>query len=430
MILFLALRNLFLLRKRYAVMIAAIALGFSLITVLTSLSNGAIMVVKNKAARFFSGEVSVIPFAKNDKRYIEDPQELISYLKKSPLPLKSVAPRTISYYSDANLIFFGGKYTELLRTVGVDFAAEKDTFSRIPIIAGSVASMLEPNSENGIILSSAISEYLNAQIGDDITIQTQLEGGQLNTQIFILKAIFDEKNFFGYVSYMHRAALNKLLSYNETAATEIAVYSRSSMSAAHFAERVRRYLEKSYQTLPQIKTRQEYQQAWSNHKKGVDTLAVISTDSQLDQIDKLLNAFLIGVYFILVVFLIITLIGILNTYKVLIYERTREIGVMRAMGMQKNQVKTLFLIEAFFLSLFSAFCGFFFAFIILYIFHSFDLHDFILISMFIERGKLQFSLTLYQTLLNILLVICTVLIAALQPSHKACNIQPVDTLRS
>ncbi|MGL4982182.1 MAG: ABC transporter permease [Treponemataceae bacterium] len=430
MIFFLALRNLFLLRKRYAVMIIAIMLGFSLITVITALSNGAISVVKNKTARFFSGEVSVIPFSKEDRRYTEDPNELINYLKKSSLKIKSISPRTISYYSDANVIFFGGKYTELQRTVGVDFDTEYHVFSRLPIIAGSIQSMLEPDSENGIVLSAAVCGYLNAQVGDDITVQTQLDGGQFNTQTFILKAIFDEQNFFGYVSYMHRKALNMLLSYNENAATEIAIYSKGHTNITSFAEKVRTHLERSYQTLPQITTRKEYQLAWRNHKKGTETLAVISTDSQLDQIDKLLKAFLLGVYFILVVFLAITLVGILNTYKVLVYERTREIGAMRAMGMQKNQVKALFLTEAFFLSLFSSLCGFFLSFIILLAFHSINFYDFILISVFVEHGRLQFSITPQQTCINIFLIVVTVLLAAVQPSHKACNIQPVDALRS
>ena len=61
-----------------------------------------------------------------------------------------------------------------------------------------------------------------------------------------------------------------------------------------------------------------------------------------------LDSIALGIFLIL---LLITAVGILNTFRMVIIERTREIGTMRAFGMQKRTVRSIFLWEAAFISL-------------------------------------------------------------------------------
>ncbi len=61
-----------------------------------------------------------------------------------------------------------------------------------------------------------------------------------------------------------------------------------------------------------------------------------------------LDSIALGIFVIL---LVITGVGILNTFRMIIIERTREIGTMRAFGMQKGTVRSIFLWEAAFISL-------------------------------------------------------------------------------
>ena len=79
---------------------------------------------------------------------------------------------------------------------------------------------------------------------------------------------------------------------------------------------------------------------------------------QLEQLKNLLDAFLGCTYFVLVIFLVIVMIGILNTYRVIVYERTREIGTMRAIGMQAGDVRRIFLYEAAALAVIASAVGF------------------------------------------------------------------------
>jgi putative ABC transport system permease protein len=66
------------------------------------------------------------------------------------------------------------------------------------------------------------------------------------------------------------------------------------------------------------------------------------TDSVVGVISTLLNV----IYGLLAISIIIALIGIANTLSLSIHERTRELGLLRAMGMTRTQVRTLVRWEA------------------------------------------------------------------------------------
>ncbi len=75
--------------------------------------------------------------------------------------------------------------------------------------------------------------------------------------------------------------------------------------------------------------------------------------SQLAQIDKLLGL----VYALLALAVIIALIGIVNTLALSVFERTREIGLLRAVGMQRRQVRMMIRTESVTLSIFGTVVG-------------------------------------------------------------------------
>ena len=63
-------------------------------------------------------------------------------------------------------------------------------------------------------------------------------------------------------------------------------------------------------------------------------------------------------YLILIILYILIVLGILNSTSMNIYERTKEIGTLRAIGMKKNEVILLFLFESIGLSVISAVIAF------------------------------------------------------------------------
>ena len=82
-------------------MFIGILIGFTLVTLIYSISYGALETIKTKAARYFSGHISITGYP-----ILEDPEDVISIIKNSGLPIRTVAPRTI-YYRENAALFFG-----------------------------------------------------------------------------------------------------------------------------------------------------------------------------------------------------------------------------------------------------------------------------------------------------------------------------------
>jgi len=75
--------------------------------------------------------------------------------------------------------------------------------------------------------------------------------------------------------------------------------------------------------------------------------------SQQAQVNQLLGL----VYALLALAVVIALIGIVNTLMLSVFERTHEIGLLRAVGMKRRQVRAMIRSEAVILSLFGAIIG-------------------------------------------------------------------------
>ncbi|OQP66564.1 ABC transporter permease [Niastella vici] len=138
-------------------------------------------------------------------------------------------------------------------------------------------------------------------------------------------------------------------------------------------------------------------------------------------------------YIIMIIILVALAFGILNTMLMSILERTKEIGMMVALGTAKAKVFLLVLMETVFLTIAGTPIGFLAAYIVIgyYQKHGLDLSG---------MGKdmmasFGFETTIYpsfpsEKLVMILaMVICTALLSCLLPALKALRLQPVEALR-
>ena len=120
--------------------------------------------------------------------------------------------------------------------------------------------------------------------------------------------------------------------------------------------------------------------------------------------------------------LIVAGVGIVNTMTMSIYERTRQIGIMKAIGASNKDILWMFLIESATLGFFGGVGG-----VIL----SFILNTIItIISPFITQGvKLKVIAPLYLIFFAIFFAVIIGLIAGYFPSKRAANLSPVEALR-
>ena len=75
--------------------------------------------------------------------------------------------------------------------------------------------------------------------------------------------------------------------------------------------------------------------------------------SQQAQVNQLLGL----VYVLLALAIVIAMIGIVNTLMLSVFERTHEIGLLRAVGMKRRQVRSMIRSESVILALFGAIIG-------------------------------------------------------------------------
>ena len=159
----------------------------------------------------------------------------------------------------------------------------------------------------------------------------------------------------------------------------------------------------------------------------VDVRTMYESASDVLKLEGVLN--LITLSAVLLLFFII-LIGVVNTLRMTIRERTREIGTIRAIGMQKKDVRNTFVLEFLFLALAASLFGIVLSFIIMQILEliEFQLFDNPL-SILLVSGHLYFKPTFMGIVSNILLIVVIVIATAYLPARKAANLSPSTALR-
>ena len=117
--------------------------------------------------------------------------------------------------------------------------------------------------------------------------------------------------------------------------------------------------------------------------------------------------------FITLLSLIVGGIGVMNIMFVSVKERTREIGVRKAIGATKTMIMGQFLMEAVTICLFAGLIGLFFSYLL----------SFLLNKVF--PSELDYFLASFAILMSVFVGI----ISGFIPSYRAANLDPIDSLR-
>ncbi len=156
---------------------------------------------------------------------------------------------------------------------------------------------------------------------------------------------------------------------------------------------------------------------------GYGTISVVDTVSQ---IDKLFSTARIFLAVLGVVALAVASLGMFNTLTVSLLERTREVGLMKAIGMKSSEVKELFLTESMIMGFFGGVLGLLFGMLLGFLLS-------LVLSIFsIVNGSGFINITNVPFLFGALILLLSLLIGVgtgYVPAKRATKISALDALR-
>jgi putative ABC transport system permease protein len=125
--------------------------------------------------------------------------------------------------------------------------------------------------------------------------------------------------------------------------------------------------------------------------------------------------------------LLVATIGIANTMVMAIYERTREIGILMALGASRREIRQMFMLEASFIGMIGGVTGLLFAWLlglglnqVIELYARYREHP-VNGQFFLVTPLLAVSAILFATFIG--------LAAGLLPAHRAAKLNPLDALR-
>jgi putative ABC transport system permease protein len=135
-------------------------------------------------------------------------------------------------------------------------------------------------------------------------------------------------------------------------------------------------------------------------------------DNQIEGLNQVLNI----LYVLLALSVIVSLFGIVNTLVLTVFERTRELGMLRAIGMTRRQVRRMIRHESVITALIGGVLG-----IVLGV---------VLGALLIARVDfIEFQLPVTQIVVFAILTIVVGIIAAIFPARRAAKLDPLQALQ-
>ena len=426
----LALRNLLRQKRRSALLGSAIAFGILFITLINGFTGSFTENVGENFSNLLAGHIFIDGVEKSssgkDLYLINDDSLIMDAIESSGIEYNFLTKRS---EIRGTLLFEGNGINQTI--VGASWEKESYFKDRIILKEGSFDNLSDPR---GIIVSSKIADRLNVQLGDHVLVKMQTYTGQQTAGDFTIAAISIDAGLFGSIScYANIEYVNELLNIGPDKYLTLGIYLPDLIDTDPATALLLPELEKRINLFSRETTdnknpfmailEQQEEEEWDGVRYRLSTINDLL--SEVEEIVRILN--IAGLIIMLVLFAII-MVGITNTFRMVMFERIQEIGTMRAVGMHRSEVRVLFLFEALFLALSGILAGYILSgltmFIISRIYWGVDTPLFMLM----KNGYMTFTLAPLQVLLNIVIVSALTLLAASWPAAKAAKLEPALAL--
>ena len=327
----------------------AIVFAFLIVTLIDGLSAGARKSLEYQIAKIIGGHVYVTGAEKAADKTEDDkaneylPPESVELvhriIKEEKIDALYTTVRAQRY---GTLIFAGNQLTA--KVAGCKFDEEEALRNSFAFKEGGWENV---NIENALFIPQKTAEALNVALNDVILYETTTLSGQATVAEFQIAGIYQDQSQFDQIQfYANFDYLNKIAEIPEGCVALFGIFlkdeNQQDAVASIFEKRLAEYgpvtsRELAAQFNPtspgQELLRQLNEGKWDGTKYAVMTFYDFAP--QMVTLSQTIQWVSLGV---LLVLLLVTMIGISNTFRMVVHERKGEIGTMRSCGVSRGKV--------------------------------------------------------------------------------------------
>lgn len=396
-----AYRNLLRHRRRSALSALALSIALALLLFMAAFFKGEMRSSMEDTLRLSSGHLQV-----RNADYDPDKSSVAwEYLIENPDQVaRQIAALGAVKFATPRLFASGivsvGDDSAGVQIIGVDPASEANAPYRDGLVAGEFPSA---DDRNGILIGYPLAESLGLRVGRSLNLLVNTSEGQVDEQNFIVRGIFST----GSSTYDKGIVLLPLAKAQAFSGAG----NRASIIFILLHDR-------------------EQAEAVASAITG-DTFKV-ETWQEMNELLVLVNDFSNAYIMILnLIILGVTVTVIVNTMLMAVFERTREIGILAALGMKGRQIIALFLSEAALLALGGVIIGLLAGWALSAYFGSVGIYFGDLGVSGMIFGDRIYPYLMLEDVINLTLTAFVVtLLASYYPAQIASRMEPVEALRA
>jgi ABC-type lipoprotein release transport system permease subunit len=312
---------------------------------------------------------------------------------------------------------------------GVDVGAEPAFRKVLRVVAGRLDDLAQPGT---VLLFEGQADRLKVKVNDVLTLSAPTDRGVNNTADVRVVAIARNVGLLSaFSAFIEGGTLRQLYGLNVATTGAIHLYLKDPRAAGDVAARLRAglaqagwrvmepeaqpYWMKLMQTVPS--------EDWTGQKLDVTT-----ADDEMGQFKQFILALRVVTGLLVVILMAVVVIGILNTLAIAIRERTREIGTLRAIGMQRGKVRFHVLLETALLGLSGTALGALVAAGLAAALNAAGIALPEAVQVFLASERLTFLLDPAAIVQDVLFLTAVTVAASFFPARRAARLRPVTAM--
>ncbi|HET6413877.1 MAG TPA: FtsX-like permease family protein [Anaeromyxobacter sp.] len=421
-------RNLFRHTHRSLLLGGALAGVTALLVLVASLTAGIEEAMLVSATTLMTGHVNVGGFFKitsgSAAPLVSDYPKVLEEVLPRVRDLDYVAVRTRGYAKAVSEL----SSMDIVLS-GVEVAKEPAFPRVVRPLEGKLEDLAQPNT---ILLFQGQADRLKVKVGDVITLSAPTSRGVSNTADVRVAVVARNVGILSaFSAFIEKGTLNQLYGINDTTTGALQIYLKRPQGAAALARDLRAHLAQAGWRVmdpdPEpywMKLMQRVpSEDWIGQKLDVST-----AQDEMGQFTQFISGVRLVSGIVVGVLLVVVLIGIFNTMAIAIRERTREIGTLRAIGMQRRKVLWLFVLETGLLGLAGATGGALGGALLAGLLNLVGISVAESMQFFLMQEKLHFLLQPGWIAWDVLLFTAVTVGAALPPAFRAARLRPVTAM--